>query len=79
MVSVRFNDPDNLASCANFLAHAFPGKIERHGHVLALEPRSGSLHRGTEQEVVGRLLWAWRLSHDIANDDGAVIGAHASG
>jgi hypothetical protein len=69
---VRFNDPDNLASCANFLAHAFPGEIERDGHVLELEIRQG-IHQGTEERVIGRLLRAWRLSHDIDDSDGVVM------
>ena len=73
MISVRFNDPDSLVSCVNFLAHAFPGAVERDGHVLALEFREPGLEKNAEEKVVERLLWAWRVSHDIESDEGVVI------
>ena len=73
MVRVRFNDPDNLASCEGFFLHAFPGDIKRNGNVLDLTFRRGSFGPTPERKVVERLLWAWRISHQINTDDGLVV------
>ena len=72
MIRVRFNDPDNLASCENFMQHAFPGAITRDGKMLELTFPSGSLGPVTQHKVVERLLWAWRISHRIEPEDGFV-------
>ena len=73
MVRVRFNDPDNLATCENFFRHAFPGQIERNGRVLALTFHAGSVAPVMQREVIERLLWAWRVSHNVDRDDGFVL------
>jgi hypothetical protein len=70
---VRFNDPDNLVSCENFLQHAFPGAIKRDGRVLELTFRHARLASEHQRRVVERLLWAWRVSHRIDTDDGFVL------
>ena len=70
MVSVRFNDPDNLATCENFLRHVFPGHVERNGRVLALTFHAASLGPAAQRNVIERLLWAWRVSHHVDTDDG---------
>jgi hypothetical protein len=72
VVSVRFNDPDNLATCENFLRHAFPGQIERNGRSLALTFHAHSLTPAAQREVIERLLWAWRVSHHVSTNDGYV-------
>ena len=73
MVRVRFNDPDNLASCANFFRHAFPGEVERNGRALDLTFRIDSLGPAAQERIVERLLWAWRRSHQIDNEDGFIL------
>ena len=70
---VRFDDPDNLASCANFFAHAFPGDVKRDGQTLRLIFQSGNLQPAVQKQIVGRLLWAWRRSHLITHDDGFIL------
>jgi len=75
VVRIRFNDPDNLASCESFLQHAFPGEIERSGNLLLLSFRRGSLGSSSERKVVERLLWAWRVSRRIEDDDGALLAS----
>lgn len=73
MVYVRFNIPENLVSCENFLSHAFPGEVERKQQVLALQFRGGSLDPTAQRKIVERLLWAWRISHKLDTDDGYIV------
>lgn len=73
MVRVRFNDQDNLTSCANFLAHRFPGDVKKAGETLDLAIRVDSLPQAVQERIVERLLWAWRRSHQISDDDGFVL------
>ena len=70
---VRFNDPDNLANCANFFRHVFPGEVERNGRALDLTFRDDSLKPAAQRLIVDRLLWAWRRSHQIDDDDGFIL------
>ena len=73
VVRVRFTDPDNLTSCQSFLRHTFPGEIKRNGQALDLAFRHESLKPAAQRQVVERLLWAWRRSHRIDNDDGFIL------
>jgi hypothetical protein len=79
VVSVRFNDPENLASCENFFRHVLPGEIERNGRILALTFHAANLARTAEREVIERLLWAWRVSNHIDTDDGFVLPSEQTG
>jgi len=75
MIRVRFNDPDNLASCERFLTHTFPGQTTRNTQdvVLTLTFRLGTLESQVERTVVERLLWAWRQARRIKVDDGYIL------
>ena len=72
MVRVRFNDPNNLASCESFLTHAFPGEATRNGQILVLTFRLETLQPTVETTVVERLLWAWRRARR-RDDDGFIL------
>jgi hypothetical protein len=79
VVSVRFNDPDNLATCENFLRHAFPGQIERNGRTLAVTFHTSNLTVAAQSNVIERLLWAWRVSHHVDTDDGYLLPPEHTG
>jgi hypothetical protein len=79
VVRVRFNDPGNLASCEEFLQHAFPGAVDRDGQELDLTFETGSLQPPAQRKVVERLLWAWRVSHHLGTEDGVVIAPEQTG
>jgi hypothetical protein len=72
MVSVRFDDPQKLASCANFLRFAFPGEITRRPDELELEFTRGDFQPSAERAIVERLLWAWRAASGFSVRDGVI-------
>jgi hypothetical protein len=45
----------------------------RNGQALDLTFRTAGLEAATQKRIVERLLWAWRRSHRVANDDGFIL------
>jgi hypothetical protein len=77
MISVRFDDPEKLASCANYLRFAFPGEIKRTPQGLDFLFTRGDFQPSAERAIVERLLWAWRTTLGFTVEDAVVEGVEA--
>lgn len=73
MVRVRFEQGESLASCANFLSHAFPGEVTQDGDELHLSFAYGQFQSHVEIRIVERLLWAWRIENNHQRGEDGVI------